>query len=77
MFKNANPLCSEKYLPFTEKRIIMNKTFICTEFELTEIRFEFHFGSLDINQQMNASDSILADVTINSKYVVESSTPKS
>jgi len=50
---------------------------MCTEFELTEIRFEFHFGSLDIHQQLNASDSILADVTINSKYIVESSTPKS
>ena len=55
----------------------MNKTFMMTEFELTEIRFEFHFGSLDINEQMNASDSILADVSINLKYIVESFSPKS
>jgi len=34
---------------------------------MTEIRFEFHFGSLDQNELISESESILADITINSK----------
>lgn len=48
-----------------------------TDFDVTEIKFEFHFGFLNSNEQISESDSILADVTINSKYVANSSVPKS